>query len=291
MKTAIAFAPAHISGFFQPIVDNTDFRKTGSRGAGVSIKHGATANVHISSSDVQNILIQVNNQDGDYPVTKTAIQHLVGKENLTVEITITLDLPVSQGFGMSAASALSSCLAISSCLGKTRLQAIEAAHYAEVSHHTGLGDVYTSATGGFEIREKPGIPPFGNINKITSKKEIVLILFPGIISTHDLLTDKVQMEKISTIGSYCAENVITNPTVESIMKYSYYFTQKSKLAPKIMSQELEHINKVAPTSMCMLGHALFTLGKVNEIKGMLKSNVQLISSSVDNQGARVLKTL
>jgi len=290
MKEAVAFAPGHISGFFQPIVDDTDFRKTGSRGAGVNIKHGATAHVSISPSNVQKILLLVNDQKGKYPVTKTAVQHIVGTENLNVEVNITLDLPVSQGFGMSAASALSACLATGSCLGKTRLQSIEAAHYAEVSHHTGLGDVYTSATGGFEIREKPGIPPFGKINKITSQKEIILILFPGIISTHDLLTDKEQMEKISTIGSYCAEKVFTDPTVESIMKYSYYFTKESKLASKSMLKELEQINKVAPASMCMLGHALFSLANEKEIKRMIKSKVKLISTSVDNQGARVLKT-
>ncbi|MBS3778240.1 MAG: hypothetical protein KGY50_02980, partial [Candidatus Thermoplasmatota archaeon] len=106
MKKAVAFAPGHISGFFQPVFDPKDSKKTGSRGAGVCIAHGATAKVTITEQKDQQIQISVNKKTGTFPVTLHAITGLLENKTLHVDVEISLDLPISQGFGMSAASAL-----------------------------------------------------------------------------------------------------------------------------------------------------------------------------------------
>lgn len=290
MRTAVAFAPGHISGFFQPVTDSNELDRIGSRGAGVCISHGVTANVQATKSKQLSIRVKVNGKQGRFPVTLKAVKTVLGQESFEVNANVTMDLPVGQGFGMSAASALSSSLAMAAILDKPRTLAIQAAHHAEITHHTGLGDVCSAAIGGFEIRKKPGIPPYGDILKIPEKQSIYLGIFPGIISTKSILTNNIRLNHISAIGSYCTDQVIQSPSVESIMNYSYYFTVKSGLAPRKILQVLEQINKQCQASMCMLGHSIFALGNDEEIKALISKQATLKETMVDTIGARILET-
>ena len=290
MRTAVAFVPGHISGFFQPITDSNDLDKIGSRGAGVCISHGVTAKVQATKSKKQHITIKVNEKSGRFPVTLKAVKTVLGQESFEVNVDVTMDLPVGQGFGMSAASALGSSLAMAAILDKPRTLAIQAAHHAEITYHTGLGDVCTAAIGGFEIRKKAGIPPYGDIQKIPGKKSMYLGIFPGTISTKSILTNKIRLNHISAIGSYCTDQVIQFPSVESIMNYSYYFTVKSGLAPRKILQVLEQINKQCQASMCMLGHSIFVLGNDVEIKQLISKKATVKETMVDTIGARILET-
>lgn len=290
MKEAIAFAPGHISGFFEPIIDESNVNKTGSRGAGVCISHGVTARVKTKESDKQKIIIRANGKLGTFPVTHDAIKTVLEEDVLQVFVELTLDLPVGQGFGMSAASALSSSLALSSILNKTRHVAIQAAHSAEVTHHTGLGDVCASVQGGFEIRKRPGIFPFGKIIKMDEQCLIQLGIFPGSLSTRTILTNHIKVKQISSIGSYCTDQVLQFPSIDSIMKYSYYFTVNSGLAPKDILRVLAKINEKRLASMCMLGHSIFVLGNDDPIKQCLPKRLRVIDTTVDINGARIINS-
>jgi len=291
MKTAIAFAPGHISGFFQPMIDAETIDERGSRGAGVCITHGATSKVLIREADEQCIRIQVNGKTGVFPVTMNAVKLLVGNKLVEIDVDVRLDLPISQGFGMSAASALSTSLALAHLLNKPRSAAIQTAHHAEVQNFTGLGDVYASSLGGFEIRKKPGIPPFGKIITINKDQSIQLGLFQGDISTSKILTNKIEMKRIAKLGNYCTDQVLKNTTIESIMKYSLFFTQKSRLAPKEILQVIKEINEYSLASMCMLGHSVFTLGNDKKVRHIISQHANVINTTVDTQGARIINTL
>lgn len=290
MKKAVAFAPGHISGFFQPVINSKNSKKTGSRGAGVCISHGATARVKITEQSDQQIQISVNGKTGPFPVTLNAINILLENKNLCVDVDISLDLPVSHGFGMSAASTLSASLAIASILNKTRLAAIQAAHQAEVTNHTGLGDVFPSAIGGFEIRKKPGVPPFGQIQKLKEQYSLLLGLFPGSISTESILTNEEKVKHITKLGKYCTDNVLQSPSVESILNYSYYFTQKSGLASEKICDVLGKINEKNLGSMCMLGHSIFSLQNNNSLNQLRLTQAKVIETTVDVNGARLIDT-
>lgn len=289
MRKAVAFAPGHISGFFQPIINKENVNKTGSRGAGFCISHGVTASVKIKKNDKQKICI--DNSTLKFPVTRKAVKIVIGKQPLAVTIDFRRDLPIGQGFGMSAACALSSSLAVAEILNKSRNDAIHAAHHAEVFYQTGLGDVVTSSLGGFEIRKKPGVFPFAEIQKIVHKSPIILGLFSGKIATKDILNDTHTLQRLCEIGSYCTDQVIRSPTVESIIKNSYYFTQKSKLASKDVTDVLEKINIHGLGSMCMLGNAVFAIGDDDKIRELLLSKQSdVIITWVDNKGARIVET-
>jgi pantoate kinase len=289
MKKATAFAPGHISGFFQPIIDE-NMDKTGSRGAGVCISHGATSTVQILDDNIQHIEIRVNKKKGRFAVTQNAIQRILEDRPIHITVDVELDLPVGQGFGMSAASTLSTVIALAHLLRKPRSSAIQAAHHAEVTYHTGLGDVASSAIGGFEIRETPGISPYGRIHKITDDHPLLLGLFPGSISTHDVLTNKEQVDRISMIGKECTDKVLCNPTVTTIFDYSFLFTKKTGLATNELLNVLQKINETDHASMCMLGHSFFATGNLQRITSCLPDSATSIETKVDNQGARILNS-
>ncbi len=163
---AKAFAPGHISGFFEPVFHLEDLIRTGSRGAGISISLGALSEVIVEESQVSSIEIFINGKKSPAQVTNLALKYIIGNNPLNVVVKTSLDLPIGQGFGMSAAGALSSCFAICKCLGLSSEDALKAAHMAEVQLRTGLGDVISSFFGGLEIRKSPGLPPWGLIEHI-----------------------------------------------------------------------------------------------------------------------------
>lgn len=290
MEKAVAFAPGHISGFFQPVLDNHDYRRTGSRGAGVCISHGATATVQLTKHEKQKVTVRVNGRPGTFKVTTRAVQNILEEKMMKVDVDITLNLPVGQGFGMSGASAVSATVATAKLVGKTQKKAVEAAHESEVYHQTGLGDVVAATTGGFEIRENPGLVPFGKIIKLRSDATIILGLFPGSISTHNVLTDDSKMDQLRSVGTYCTDQVLRTPSIESIMNYSYYFTKHCGLCPKSIDDVLAQINKEDVVGgMCMLGHAVFVISDSKIVKTLLSKQAQVIQTTVDNEAVRILE--
>ena len=182
MKAA-AFAPGHISAFFEPIYQKQNAAKSGSRGAGINISLGATSQVVVNSSINQTIDISINNKKTDALVSKLAIKHLIGNTPLSITINTKLDLPIGQGFGMSGAGALSSTIALAKLLHIPKEEALKASHYAEVELHTGLGDILASSFGGIEIRREAGLPPWGTIEHIPGKFEVIACIIGTEIDT------------------------------------------------------------------------------------------------------------
>ena len=202
----VAFAPGHISGFFEPLFDK-DFLKTGSRGAGINISLGAKSEVIAHKSNKMNIKIFLNGKKSDFPLIQMAFEQLIGNNQMEIKVKTNLDLPLSQGFGMSAASVVSASYALSKIVNKSYYEAMMASHYAEVYHKTGLGDVISSYFGGIEIRSKPGIPPLGVIEHIIGNFDLVLCIIDEIVDTKKILSDFERMKIITKYGNYCTNKL------------------------------------------------------------------------------------
>jgi len=75
---AVAFAPGHISGFFEPVYNKQDAARTGSRGAGINVSLGAVSEVNVEESTSQIFEIYVNNKQSDSHVVNFALKYLLG---------------------------------------------------------------------------------------------------------------------------------------------------------------------------------------------------------------------
>lgn len=285
----IAFAPGHISAFFEPIYFNQNMDRTGSRGAGINISLGALSQVTVKPAPHQTLAIRINRSPSNAPVTKLALKYLIGETPLKITIDTMLDLPVSQGFGMSAGGALSSALALADLLKIPRENAVKAAHYAEVQLRTGLGDVIASNFGGIEIRRKAGLPPWGMQEHIPGKFDMVLCVVGKEIKTKKILSDAKRLREISSYGQYCTKKLLEKPSFEQLFSLAWEFTQKIGLADVKVLQAIEAAHQYGGASMCMLGNSVFAFGNTIMLCKTLAQFGTVFCCTVDERGARVLK--
>jgi len=285
---ATAFAPGHISCFFEPVYHNEDIFRTGSRGAGINLSLGTVSEVIVENSDVQNIEVYINNKPSSAPVTNMALKYLIGDNPLHVTVKTKQDLPTGQGFGMSAAGALSSTLALTKITNITMSDAMKASHYAEVKQRTGLGDVIASCFGGIEIRKSAGLPPWGLIEHISGDFDLVLCVVGKKIDTKKVLLDKSKTEKITEYGRYCTKKLLENPSIENLFSLSQVFTRKTGLADKTVIEAINSTKQYGFASMCMLGNSVFAIGKTNQLSSVLSKFGKVYVCNIDHAGARVL---
>jgi pantoate kinase len=285
---SIAFAPGHISGFFEPVY-NQDVFRTGSRGAGINITLGAISEITAESSSVQNFEIYVNNKKSNSPVIKLALKHMLNSNPIHVVVKTNLDLPFGQGFGMSAASVLSATYALSNVIGVSKNEAMKASHLSEVQLKTGLGDVLASSFGGVEIRKSAGLPPWGVIEHIPGKYEIVICIIGKKLDTKKILQDKTKTMNIVNYGKYCTKKLLEKPSIENLFSLSNTFTKKTQLADKNVLDAINCANKFGMASMCMLGNSVFALGQTNELCKILSPFGKVFVCSVDEIGARLIE--
>ena len=284
---ATAFAPGHISGFFEPVY-NQDMSRTGSCGAGINISLGATSIVFAKNSNKQNFEIYVNDKKSPAPVTKLALKYMLLENPIDIVVKTTLYLPVKQGFGMSAAGAISATYALAKIIGFSKNEAMKASHYAEVQLRTGLGDVMASCFGGVEIRKSAGLPPWGIIEHIPGKYDLVLCIVGKKLETRKILSDPSKTDKIVEYGKYCTKKLLENPTIENLFLLSQTFAKKTNLLEKRTQEAIDAANKFGMASMCMLGNSVFAIGKTNELCNTLSLFGKVYVCSVDENGARVL---
>ena len=285
----IAFAPGHISAFFEPVYSSQNMDRSGSCGAGISLSLGAISQVIVLPVSHPTVTVHINGKPSNAPVTKSALAYLVGHTPLSVTVNTILDLPVSQGFGMSAAGALSAALALADLLNLSRDDAIKAAHYAEIQSHTGLGDVIASSFGGIEVRRKAGLPPYGMLEHIPGNYDIVLCVIGKKIETKKILTNATKVREIASYGRYCTKKLLNKPSLENLFSLAWEFTRKIDIADKTVLQAIEKANTSGMASMCMLGNSVFAVGDVPALCKILSSFGKVFCCNIDEQGARLLQ--
>ncbi|RLI63592.1 MAG: hypothetical protein DRO67_05500 [Candidatus Asgardarchaeum californiense] len=287
---ATAFAPGHVSGFFEPVYIDQNFDRSGSRGSGINISLGATSQVTVVKSTKQNFDIFLNNKMAKAPVTRLAIQYLLGNTSLDVKVNTILDLPVGQGFGMSAAGALSATYALADILDIPKEHAIKSAHYAEVQLRTGLGDVVASSFGGIELRKEAGLPPWGIIEHIPGQYELLLCVIGESIVTKKILTDSTKINNIIQYGRYCMKKILKNPSVTNLFTLSQFFTIKTGLANERVLKAIDAAKRYGMASMCMLGNSIFSIGNdIDKLNKILSSFGKIYTCNVDRNGVRILE--
>jgi pantoate kinase len=281
-----AFCPGHITGFFIPCVHRDPLR-SGSRGAGLCVDRGVTTTVNAYPGSGR-IEVTVNGVAWNAPVTLTAARTMLGKERLDIVIESSLGLPSSAGFGMSAAGALSTSLALAEVLGRSTEEAFAAAHRAELSNRTGLGDVAALSNGGMTFRRREGLPPYGRIDRIADSMNIVAAVVGPKLGTAEVLSDRARKAGIMQVGRECYEALARNPTSRTFFCASREFAERTGLASGRVAEALQAVHGLGDTSMIMLGNSVFARGDLDAIEQRWRVFGPTYRLSLDKEGPRII---
>ena len=254
-----AFSPGSITLFFEIKDENKDPLKIGSRGIGVCVSLGAITSVQGGNE----LRVYVNGKN-----MKNSIQEDIAKAyGFKGTINTELQLPVSQGFGMSAAAALSTGLAIVKLKNKTYLQGAQIAHRVEVKRKSGLGDVASQYEGGFTLRLKEGIHPYGIVDRLFFPPiPITLVTLKEGIETKEVLKDENMKKKIKKEGHRAMEKFLNMPTLENAVKIARDFAFKTSI---ISEEAKEFLNACENAAIAMIGNSAIVFGECKD--GIIES--------------------
>jgi pantoate kinase len=286
MRQAMAFCPGHITGFFQ-ICRHKGVLETGSRGAGFSITLGAESRVVLEDGEGK-LDIFVNGAHAKARVTEMAMEKLLAGEKLNAKVFTTLQLPVAQGFGMSAAGALSSALAVAQLLGKGEDAAYEAAHEAEVTCGTGLGDIAALKCGGIEFRAKEGLQPYGEVVPIDGDLDVLLCKVGPTIDTTSVINNAAKSAAINESARKCVEKFAKDMSIDNLFEISHEFADASGLATDKVKAALNVVGKDGKAAMCMVGNSIFVTGPdLGHLERKLAHLGTVYEAKVDHKGPRL----
>ncbi len=299
---AVAFCPAHVTGFFKASLDDSqnNLENLGSMGAGFSIKQGVTTIVKIVNKNDQESNFEITSQG--YQSDKTDVSEYVLNEFLKLgdfsnkffKIEHNVSIPVGYGLGSSSAVALSLSLALDQALqtklDKTRIGQI--AHNAEVKCKTGLGDVLASYHGGFEIRVKAGAPGIGHVEKIATEKISIVMICFSPISTNKFI--KERLFQINGLGGEMVNRLLESKNYKHFQDMSIEFAKYVDVMTPRMQKIVDELSENnIKCGIALFGETIFSMipqeeeSKVLEILQKYSDGI-IIKSKLDDNGARIL---
>jgi pantoate kinase len=253
-RTARAFVPGHVTGFFAVDRNATDPTRSGSTGAGIALAEGVEVRVRPAEERAVTL-------DGD-PVEMEAVDRVLRTLDATAAVRGETDLPVGAGFGVSGAMALGTALAANVAFDR-RLsvnELVTIAHGAEVEAGTGLGDVVAQARGGATVRLEPGGPHVNVLDGIvTSRRVRVEYVHLGEISTEEVIGGDTEF--LDDPGETALSRVVEEPTLSSFMYASRAFAREAELLTPAVREAIRAVSEAGgQASMAMLGETAFALG-------------------------------
>ncbi|WP_407355768.1 pantoate kinase [Methanolobus sp. WCC5] len=255
--TATAFAPAHITGFFQ-IHEDADLMKKGSTGCGVVLDRGVRTTVK-AGGNIKDTLVFLNCREVPGDTIRSVVQKITADP---ARIDCISDIPVGCGFGASGAGALGTAYALNHALSLdlTASQLNDIAHMAEVSNRSGLGDVTGQAHGGILIRKTPGAPSIATVDSIPCSENDVYCVVLGELSTKSVISDPEMVQGINEAGKIAMKRLMQSPSADNFMLCSREFTIQSRLASEKVEEAIEAARTIdVVASQAMLGNTVFSM--------------------------------
>ena len=254
---AVAFAPGNVSGVFK-IVRDDDPRRMHSLGMGFTVSHGVTATV----SEAPVTEVAFNGEVFDFVTVRSVAEALSSRP---VRIALESELPLSGGFGLSGASALAAAHALNAGfeLGLDERELGMAAHVAEVTNLTGLGDVCGQFHGGCLAKLVPG-DPLAAIALPVPEQAVYYRYFSPIV-TREIIGDPGHAARINAAADAALAD-IAELAGRGVTAFGEYVSTARRFS--VESDLLRHadvrriIGEVeaagGAASMIMLGNAVFS---------------------------------
>jgi pantoate kinase len=227
-RRASAYAPGHVTGIFRPELDARDPRARGSVGAGIVLDTGVVADAQWESARYPSIAVRAD-VPGPLPISHTVAEHLLAARPGRLTVRLTHALPVGQGFGSSAAGATATALAVARLVGVGRDRAVATAHLAELYGGGGLGGVAAILGGGLELRQRPGIPPFGRVVHRPGPARLLVGVVGRPIATRAVLSDPSRRARLEEAAAPL-DALGANPTLPAFWSASEAFTDAVGMA-------------------------------------------------------------
>ena len=286
---ARAFAPAHITGFFE-IHPHDDPRRMGSTGCGIVLDRGVETSI-VADESIDCTTVKLNGS-----IVKEGAIHAVVKmlTDTPVMVESKADVPIGCGFGASGAGALGAAYALNRALSLdlTAEQLTETAHVAEVKNGSGLGDVMAQSHGGIVIRTRAGAPPFGEIAHIPVCDFKVLCIVLGEIPTKSVLEDTRAVRQINSAGRDALKALLKTPTIENFMIQSREFAIETGLVSERALDIIETVESVGGmASQAMLGDTVFAIateGWENKVREAIGEFGEVLEYRVSSCGPKLI---
>ena len=280
----VAFCPGHISGYFKKVKGDS-ITTTGSIGAGIVISEGVIAAVE--PADRISVCIKrrrPSNTSFEVSSGSPLLENVMEKLGLTASVVTECSLPIGAGFGLSASALIATLIGLNHLfdLGLSAGQIFQYAHEAEVTHHTGLGDVAACQGGGRVTRFGPGIQ--GMVERSFDMPEPLFAVSFGPIHTPVVLDSPAKMACISSSFPK------TKPeNFEDFFFLSRRFAEHSGL----MTREVEKVIRCCtaagiPSSMTILGNGVFAYGR--KAREVLLPFGQVYEFHVSVTGPHIMET-
>ena len=277
VRTAVAFSPGHISGYFRR-VEGSGPAATGSVGAGVVIGEGVRSTVEPARSTSVSVVRQGHATAGSPPV-----EYALDQLGVTASVTTECRLPIGAGFGLSAAALLATLTAVNHLfdLGLSVDEVAERAHEAEVLHRTGLGDVAASQAGGVVCRTGPGV--HAKIARFYPDDPLYAVSL-GPLPTASVLSSGEAMTRIATAyPDRCPRDLA------DFCHLSRQFAERSGLIAPGVQRVLEACDAAGVSaSMTMLGNGVFSADDAAE--QVLSRFGEVYTLHIARRGAYLIET-
>ena len=300
MMKASAFAPGHLTGFFE-ICDNADnYLLKGARGAGFSISHGVYTDVEAEPAEKNSVTVTINGEvDRSAKVSETVVKRMLSilDTPYLVKVDHNIQIPVGAGFGTSGGGALSLALALNEALGlqMSRIEAAQVAHIAEIECGTGLGTVLAELTGGFGVTVKAGGPGIGETVKFNSSGLSAICLPIGPMPTKAALANQELRRRINELGGRFVDELQEDQSRELFMKLSRIFAEHIGIITPRLRAVFDLTDKDdVKCSMAMFGEVIFALVESEQDQGLVdilrvaSPGRKVLTTGIDEKGARLI---
>ncbi len=272
MKTATAYSPCNITGFFQIHDKASDPLQVGSTGAGVALAKGVNTRLSVKKAQASRVDATFNGKRLPRRSVSARVAtryiELDGRQ-WRVDVTHTSPLPVGCGYGTSGAGALSLSLALNETMGLSlsTLEAAQIAHISEIECKTGLGTVASVFSGGLTLRTIPGAPGVGRVSKVAVPSSLMLITASfGPISTRSILGRASLKRRVNACGKGLIQRFDRRSPQKSFMILSKGFAECVGLMSQRLSRLVTRLDSTGiKSSMTMLGESVFCIAPMEVV--------------------------
>jgi pantoate kinase len=259
VHTGRAFAPGHITGIFSPALGALDPRARGSVGAGLVLEAGVVAVATWRPARRSSVRI-LSDVAQPLPISLEVARRLVARRPGRLQVTLHHELPIGQGFGMSAAGALATSLSVARATGGSRQGAIEVAHLADLFGGGGLGGVSAILGGGMELRERPGIPPWGRVRHFPASGTIFAVVTGTAMPSSTLLGSPRFLARVEKAAGPGLSRLQRRPTLSNFLREAERFTDGLRLGPPaLLSRAHQLRSEDVRVAQAMFGRSLFAV--------------------------------